>query len=154
MVQKLAERLQAARGKPVEWDGRLVHMFHDVTLQDGDTLRVELQRVTPARPQALRLKSSQGSVEVSGQVYSDLVLWSDTAPTVIVATARAAGSGASMQLRMWNAWRDPAGTMQAWIGNSGLLVEGEIGEGLNLNCSDGFDEPDFDDLVVTVRVTR
>jgi hypothetical protein len=55
-----------------------------------------------------------------------------------------------MTLRAWNVWCDPAGTMQAWIGNAGMIVrEGSAGE-VVLCCSDGFGEASVDDLVVTL----
>jgi hypothetical protein len=45
------------------------------------------------------------------------------------------------------------GDTQAWIGNAGILIE-QRADHVVLRCSDGYDEPTFDDLVVTVSIRR
>jgi hypothetical protein len=40
--------------------------------------------------------------------------------------------------------------MQAWIGDAGMVVEEPAPGVLVLRCSDGFDAPTFDDLVVGI----
>jgi hypothetical protein len=149
---RLAERLAAAHGAPIEVDGKLVHMLFELPPIDVPAqLRIAL-RAGSARPQAVRLKVREGTLLVSGERADDVVLWSDSAPPVVTASVRPLSAGKPATLRVWNAWRDPAGTMQAWIGDAGMLVE-EPGPGeFVLRCSDGFDAPTFDDLVV--RLSR
>ena len=53
---------------------------------------------------------------------------------------------------MWNSWRDGQGAMQAWVGDAGMLVEEGEGGRIVLRCSDGFDRPSFDDLVVELEL--
>jgi hypothetical protein len=71
---------------------------------------------------------------------------------VVAATVRPRSSRTPATLRVWNAWRDSTGTMQAWIGEAGMLVEEPARGEFVLRCSDGFDAPTFGDLVV--RISR
>jgi hypothetical protein len=144
MAERLAERFQAARGAPIELDGRLVHMLHELPpLTAPARLRIGLRTSAP-RPQGLRLRARGGELVVGGRALDDVVLWSDTAPPEVVLGLRPAGT---LTVRLWNVWRDGAGTMQAWIGDAGMLVE----DG-RLRCSDGFDRPSFGDLEVALAL--
>jgi hypothetical protein len=152
MSGRLAERFAAAHGAPVEVDGGLAHMMLELPPIGGPaTLRIEL-RTDSSRPQAIRLKARGGKVLLDAQLVDDVVLWSDTAPPAVTASLRPTWSGAPMTVRVWNAWRDPAGTMQAWIGDAGMLVEEEKPGVVMLRCSDGFDAPTFDDLIVRLAL--
>jgi hypothetical protein len=144
MDSTLADLFQTSRGDPVEWDGRTVHMMYELVGPAADQrLLIRFRQRSPARAQALRIRARGGLVELNGQVLDDVVLWSESAPK----------AGKPMTVRIWNAWRDPAGTMHAWIGNSGMLIE-EPGDGSTvLRCSDGFDDPAFDDLVVVLTLS-
>jgi hypothetical protein len=42
--------------------------------------------------------------------------------------------------------------MQSWIGDAGMVVEEGSDGRVTLHCSDGFDRPSFDDLVVDLAV--
>jgi hypothetical protein len=63
-----------------------------------------------------------------------------------------AGPGDAMTIRIWNEWRDSGGTMQAWIGDAGLVVEALDPNHFVLRCSDGFPPQSFTDLVIDVVV--
>jgi hypothetical protein len=154
MAEKLSDLFEAARGPVIEWRGQVVHAMYEIAeLAGSAVLKITFADPSPARPQGLRLKAQGGRLEINDQLHGDVVLWSDSAPSVVVAVAHPK-RGKVMSLRLWNAWRDPAGTTQAWIGNAGMLVEGDLEQGLVLRCSDGFDEPTFDDLVATLVVTE
>lgn len=153
MSARLAERLAAAQGAPIEVDGQLVHiMFELPPIGSAAELRIALE-AGYARPQAVRLKSRGGKLLVNDQLVDDVVLWSDTAPPVVTASLRPQSSRKPITLRVWNAWRDPAGTMQAWIGDAGMLVEEPAPGEVVLRCSDGFEAPTFDDLIVRLELT-
>lgn len=152
MSARLAERLAAAQGAPIEVDGKLVHMMFELPpISDAAELHIELE-TDSARPQAVRLKARGGKLLLNDQLVDDVVLWSDTAPPSVTASLRPQSSGKPMTLRVWNAWRDPAGTMQAWIGDAGMLVEEPAPGAVVLRCSDGFDAPSFDDLIVRLEL--
>lgn len=151
---KLAELFQASGGKPVDLAGHLVHMMYELTGSTSDQeLVIQFGQPAPARPQALRIRARGGLVELNGQELDDVVLWSDSAPQKVRVGFRPVKEGEPMTVRIWNAWRDNAGTMQAWIGNSGMLIEERDDGSTVLRCSDGFEEPSFDDLVAELRVS-
>lgn len=157
-MPKLAELFQASQGQPVEWDGQRVHMMYELSVPTDDAgaaagaLRVEFGEFSPARPQALRLKVRGGQLDVGGQRLSDIVLWSDSAPEVVAAGIHPSRRGTPVVIRAWNAWRDEAGTTQAWVGNSGILVREDPTGAVTLRCSDGYDDPTFADLTATLRI--
>lgn len=92
----------------------------------------------------------KGQLTVDGQTMNRLVLWTDTAPEVVQVVCRPPKAGAV--LRAWNNW-DRNGTMMAWLGNAGMLVEDQ-NDCVVLRCSDGIGPPDFEDLVVELRLER
>jgi hypothetical protein len=89
-------------------------------------------------------------VRVNEQLLDDVVLWTDTAPPELVVELVPKSAKKPLVLRAWNAWRDPAGATQAWIGDAGMLIAEEDGT-VVLSCSDGFDAIDFTNL--TARLT-
>ena len=153
MAEKLSDLFESARQPVIEWRGQIVYALFEVPeLAGSSTLRIMLEGTSPTRPQALRLNARGGRLEINGHLLDDVVLWSDNDQDVVVAVART-WPGKSMSLQLWNAWRDTMGVMQAWIGNAGMLVEGDLEHGLVLRCSDGFGEPTFGDLVATIVLT-
>jgi hypothetical protein len=149
---KLAELLSAAGGGPIDWSGQRVHMMYELPQREADQeLLITFGQPSPARPQGLRIKVRGGLVELNGEALDDVVLWSDTAPETVLLRFVPAKAKGPMTVRFWNAWRDTSGTMQAWIGNAGMLVETQDDGTTVLRCSDGFDEPSFDDLVAVLN---
>lgn len=152
MVARLADRFKAAQGAPIEVDGRLVQMMYELPpIQAPAELRVELETAS-TRPQGVRLKARGGDVVLNDQALDDVVLWSDTAPPLVTAELRPKSKREPMSVRVWNVWRDDVGTMQAWIGDAGLVVEDEQAGRVILGCSDGFDQPNFGDLRVKLTL--
>jgi hypothetical protein len=147
----LAERFEAVQGAPVEIDGQLAHMMYELPpIAAPAELRIAL-RAGDARPEGLRLKARHGRVVVNGEPLDNVVLWSDSAPPEVVAELQPRGRQ-PMSLRLWNTWRDAQGIAHAWIGDAGMLVERDDGGRVVLRCSDGFDRPSFDDLVVELEL--
>ena len=151
MPEKLSDLFERAQSAIVTWRGQVVHsMFELPAVPSGTRLRITFDVLNPARPEGLRLKVRGGTLRIADQDLVDVVLWSDSAPRVVEALLQAKRSSAN--LRFWNCWRDPADTVQAWIGNAGMIVD-EIDGGFRLRCSDGFDGATFTDLVVSLCVS-
>lgn len=91
---------------------------------------------------------NKGRLFVNNQEAKHIILWVDTAPSDVEIVCKAPRTGAV--IRIWNAWRDSAGTTQAWLRNAGMLVDA-TGAGVILRCSDGLGPPDFDDLIVKIQ---
>lgn len=155
----LGEQFVKSKGEPIAYQGKRVHSIF--CREVGGEARLAIRFIGSSKlvPQALRVKSHNCKLHFDGQALTDIVLWADKSPTelwLMVAPAkRQSKSKKSEQssialVKVWNAWSDDQGVMQAWIGNSGILVEEAVGETL-LRCSDGVGLPDFDDLVVSLR---
>jgi len=88
MSARLAERLAAAHGAPIEVDGQLVYMTFEVPPVDGPAeLRIALETSSP-RPQGVRLKVRGGKLLVNDELVDDVVPWSDSAPPTVTASLR------------------------------------------------------------------
>ncbi len=94
------------------------------------------------------MKVDKGRLRVADQELADVVLWRESAPNEVELTI--AGAKAPTTMKIWNVWRDDAGTMQAWIGNSGMVIDRE-GDSSILHCSDGSDG--FDPTALLARVS-
>src|SRR5919204_1582957 len=149
---RLSDRFKEAQGSPIEWRGKTIRMMYDLPLEASDRLTINFLRSSDDRAQALRVRGRGGRFEVNDRILADLGLWSDTAPRAVTLRPRPRSNNKLMTARVWNAWRDPTGVMQAWIGDAGLVVEETEPHRAVIHCSDGFDEPDFADLVVELTV--
>jgi hypothetical protein len=153
MTERLADRFASAGGAAIEVDGQLAHMLYELDPMATPTrLSINLTSTSPTA-QGLRLKARGGTIAVDGRNLDDIVLWTDTAPALSTVVLVPSDRSAPLTLRVWNVWRDPAATMQAWIGDAGIVVDGESPERVVLRCSDGFDAPTFDDLVVELALS-
>jgi hypothetical protein len=150
MAVRLSDLFQESSGAPIDWEGQSIHMLYELQPEADQEVQIRFEQPSPARPQALRLRARGGLMEVNGSRLDDVVLWSDSAPESLNVRFVKTKSKGPISVRVWNAWRDPAGTMQAWIGNAGMLVERGDDHATVLRCSDGFDEPSFTDLVAVL----
>jgi hypothetical protein len=101
----------------------------------------------------LSLAQRGAKLEVEGHRMPDVVIWADTAPrNVQVKVARLKGTS---DVVLWNVWRDAKyGTMLYGINNSAIEVDAQDDGTTILRCSDGWLGPDFDDLVLAIKVIR
>src|SRR4051794_11547688 len=117
MPISLADRFMEAQGGPIELNGRLVHTMYELPLiAEPTTVHVRLAANAQA-PQGLHVKARDGEIHVNNQVLDNIILWTDTAPGDVSLDLRPA-NGKTMTVRMWNVWRDDAGTVHAWLGES------------------------------------
>lgn len=144
----LAELLAAAEGKPITYEGLLVHGIVRRQIADRITVCVRRLNAVSSPVQGLRVKLDGGEMVVNTQRLKDVVLWADSAPHEVHLVCLPKGKSAT--LKIWNVWRDGNGVMQAWIGNAGMLVE-ERHAGLRLACSDGYGPVDFQNLLAEVE---
>jgi hypothetical protein len=147
MTSDLSERFAESCGHPIQIGDLEVHSIFTVPVREGQIIRVARISAAAAPVQGLRLKVDNGTLAVHGQELSEVVLWADTAPEHVTIECHAHKRGST--LKIWNAWRDPDGTMQAWLGNAGMVVQ-RAGARLSLQCSDGRGRVDFGDLIVEI----
>jgi len=89
------------------------------------------------------MKVKGGSLSLGDVDLNDFVLWRDTAPNESVFDCR---SKKSVELRIWNCWRDDRGVMQAWVGNAGMRVSESSSNVMTVECNSR-PEVTFQDLV-------
>ncbi|WCM22945.1 hypothetical protein NDK50_33760 [Paraburkholderia bryophila] len=146
-TETLAAHFQRLKGQPIQLGEDKVFAMYETTVPAGQQLLRISRSVGRQIPiQGLRLKMSPGKFVVNDQLLSDIVLWADTCPEDVTLSM---SSGADAVLKIWNVW-SIGGTMHAWLGNAGMLVE-QHGCELTLRCSDGVDSICFSDLVVSIR---
>lgn len=146
MDDDLATLFAEQQTNRIDWDGPLYSLYELPTQTSALTIRFVSAKLEPV--QGLRLKIRGGVFDVEGTATDDMVLWQDTAPTEVPVGIRWNAKG-TRSLRIWNAWRVNDVT-QAWLGNAGMRVTPGDSGVLVFRCSDGEDEPDFDDLVAEV----
>lgn len=142
---ELAERFARDQGAPQEVGGVTVHNIFRQPVAEGSRVLVHRLRVADGDVQGLRIKVHGGHVRVNAQRLAEVVLWADTSPEQVEVTCETGGEVA--EFRAWNCWRDANGTMQAWLGNSGMVVE-KTGSVVFLRCSAGYHEFSPTDLEV------
>jgi hypothetical protein len=113
---------------------------------DGNATHADLRiRATASRA---KTAITRRPTQANDQLLDDLVIWSDNSPERERIELAPTTPGKEMTVRIWNAWRDAAGTMQAWIGDTGVVVDVLDPEHVVLRCSDGSPPPLFTDLVI------
>lgn len=150
-MKTLGERFRESRGAPLSVDDHLVHMIYERSVEFGDILGVHRLKQCKKPVQALRLKIDSGTLSIDGKKLKDIVLWADSSPEFVEVKCLPR-DGEKATLKVWNAWRDDEGVMQAWIGNAGVLID-EHESGALLHCSGGTESVDFENLVVDLRFT-
>lgn len=146
----LGEQFVRSRGKPIEYKGQTVHAIYELAISRGQRLTIWFRSVRPQPRQGLRLVINKGTLDINGEQLKDVVLWTDTAPEIVEVHALPPRSGGT--LKIWNTWIGSLGSMDAWTGNSGMLVEPTT-DGVVLRCSAGIGEPDFSELVVEITTS-
>lgn len=131
----LAERFAKSKGAPQNVDGLIVHSIYRRQISAGARVRVRRVSAAAGSVQGLRIKMDNGFLLVNERRRKDVVLWSDTAPAEVEVVCEP--RGAVGELRAWNCWRDAEGTMHAWIGDAGIVVE-EAEAIVRLRCSAGY----------------
>ncbi|MBB4513205.1 hypothetical protein [Paraburkholderia fungorum] len=148
-TETLAAHFQRLKGSPIRLGEAQVFAMYESTVPAGQQLiRISRDAARETPTQGLRLKISPGKFEVNDQLLPDVVLWANTCPEDVTLSM---SSEADAVLKIWNVW-SVDGTMHAWLGNAGMLVEQHACE-LTLRCSDGVDDICFSDLVVRIRFT-
>ncbi len=147
MKKTLQERFDESNGKPVLYDGRLVHavVYRNVTKPGRFIVRFKGAIESPV--QALALDIKQGTLVIAGEESARMILRLDTSPDVVEVLYQPPPEGS--RIVIYNEWIDEDGRIDAWLMHAGMLVE-ETENKMILRCSDGRGEPTFDDLIVEI----
>jgi hypothetical protein len=111
---------------------------------DGETTRIVFEATNSPWRQGLWLKCDRG-IEIDGEIYGSVSLWSDSAPVRTVFRCRT-GDG---KLHLYNIWDDGNGR-RSQSHTSGMRVEA-LEDGWRYRCNDiGFDAA-FDKLIFRIQ---
>ncbi|MGR0116380.1 hypothetical protein [Ralstonia pseudosolanacearum] len=147
-IETLAVRFQKSMGQPILIGADYVYSMYQMPITAGrQLLRISRKSARESPLQGMRLKIGDGDLLVNGQNLPDVVLWADSSPEEVQVLISA---NKDTVLKIWNVW-SIAGTMHAWIGNAGMLVD-RTGDDALFRCSDGVGEVDFSALIVSATL--
>ncbi|MBF6651214.1 MULTISPECIES: hypothetical protein [unclassified Methylobacter] len=149
MTSTLSELFQEAKGEPITFSGRLVHGIYKREVKANTIFTIKILSHSEEIVQGVHIKGAKGKFEVNGQLYPEIILWTDTCPAEIPIKF---SSKSDETVKFWNVWRNK-NTTHAWIGNAGLCINEEENKIL-LECSDGIGDVNFNDLVVEIKFSE
>ncbi|MDT3723223.1 hypothetical protein [Pseudomonas oryzihabitans] len=145
-METLSSIFQRTFGAPIEMDGRTIIPLFQMSLSSGrKDLLVRRLNFSLEPVVGLRIKAVKGKIEVNGCSHSEIILWADTSPDVVLLSVF---SKSGCDVKIWNVWRS-GDLVQAWVGNAGLVVA-ENKNSVRLECSGGNENIDFCALVVQI----
>jgi len=148
-MQTLRDLFDIAGRGPIHFEGRELRasLVFDVTKNDKVNLR--FQRATDSPVQGLGVECRKCELRIANTVAKNLALWTDTAPKEVLLEVVRAKPGATITI--FNQWRDEKyGSTMYHLNNAAIEVVAQADGSVLLRCSDGWGEPDFDDLVVSL----
>ena len=151
MTRTLADRFDEAKGAPIDYSGRSLHKSLKLPVSTGDSLELRFLRSSDRPVQGVGLKCENCRVKIAGIVAASAALWRETASDHVAIDIVNARNAA--QLILFNQWRDEKhGSTMYHLNNAAMEIVEQPDAALLLRCSDGWGEPDFQDLVVELRV--
>jgi len=147
----LAEQFQQSRGKPIMvGDQQIIQMY---AIEMPTRAQVQLKWVSTHSnlKQGIKIKLDKGDISVEGKKYQFIVLWQDTSPNIVNFTCLPKKKNSV--LKIWNVW-EIDGIEQAWVGDAGIVIDQTQTDLFRLNCSNGVDGPNFNDLIFEVFVSK
>ncbi|WIE68592.1 hypothetical protein [Curtobacterium sp. MCLR17_054] len=105
--------------------------------------RIVFEGARGDRDQGMALDAKGSTVTINHLSGRGFRLWTDTAPPVIEFAVD--DPSRLERMRVWNVWRSPYGSEDAWTGNFGMIVEQEV-DAMVVRCSNGLGDVDFEDF--------
>ncbi len=143
----LLNHFEALQADEIVWQGLKVRKAFRRAITREQVFDFEFLRATSDPVQRIVLGLRGGELELLGQRAKHFGLWRDTAPDRFGVRAIPAEPDAAAELVVWNEWRLRNGSVFAHLGNAGIVTT-ESETSVELRCSDGEGQVDFDDLVV------
>jgi hypothetical protein len=139
-----------SKGRPILFEGRTIAPSVKFPVRQGEVLAIEFVSTTESPVQGLRVALSPrtGRLSTNKTSSADFVFWADTAPRRLELEVAKASTRA--ELTVWNVWRTPKDGTMMYGTNAAAIDAHDCPGGFLLRCSDGWGEPDFDNLVVRI----
>lgn len=147
--ETLSSQFQREQGKPILFDGKIVQPIFKLKLEKYSNFIVISRISSRENPeQGIRIKVERGEIYLDGKKYKEIILWESTSPKSVDIEVISKGQA---ELKIWNVWRIDT-LINAWIGNSGMVVNETSNRCLRFECSDGVDAVDFSNLLFNVSI--
>ena len=144
-MQVFEDLFLKSKGKPIDYNGKVVAMIDEYPVSKGDKLKVVFEGFNSEWKQGVHLKL-KGKLEINGQkLEGSVVLWQDTAPREVEVIAHPKKG----PLVVKNVWDTGDGVMQSWHNGAALIVE-PVENGRRYLCNDGHPDENFDDIVFSI----
>ena len=150
-METFAERFERNKGAPIQYQGHELFTSYVLTVRSGDCISVRVLRAIDRPIQGIGIKCDKCEIRVSDTVGKSIALWTDTAPRDVLLHVGKAKAGA--KVTFFNQWRDEKyGSTMYHLNNAAIQPEPQPDGSVLLRCSDGWGDPDLDDLVVQITL--
>ncbi len=148
---ELAHLFDANPPGPVVFEGQLVSRVLRLPIEEDVLLKLRPRSFVKRPRQAISLSVHGASATVNGYEGRKFIFWAgkfraDGRPATVEVQAVAKGA----YVNVWNSWESPSGRVDAWLMDSGMIVEQTSDHAFIAHCSDGVGDPDFGNLVFDV----
>jgi len=134
-----------ARGKPIEYNGRMLHMVDRIKIKATQKLEVTFESANSEWRQGIGF-DVDGRFEIgTNTINNKLVLWQDTAPATIELLVHTN----ACECLIKNVWDTGDGVIQSWHNGAAMIIE-NLPNGRRYCCNDGRADDDFDDIVFRI----
>lgn len=149
-MQTFAERFGAAKDAPIHYNGRDLHRQFVLPVKKGDSIGLRFLRATDRPVQGVGVKCEKCEISIADTRARSFGLWTDTAPSEVILNVVKAQADA--RVVFFNQWRDEKyGSTMYHLNNAAMEIVPQPDGSVLLRCSDGWGEPDFNDLVLQVK---
>lgn len=147
--QNIEQLFFASKGKPVDYNGRLIQMVDCILVTDGQELQLRFESVASKWRQGVML-SLDGDFTIAGQtIPKRIALWQDTAPPVVHLQVQPKRKRKPGECFVKNVWDTGNGVVQSWHNGAAMIVT-QLDRGRRYQCNEGLPDDDFDDIVFSV----
>jgi hypothetical protein len=130
----------------IEYKGKKVVRVDHFPIKARESLKVIFESVNSKWEQAIRLKTD-GELKIEDDKGKNFAIWRHNAPNEVLVECIKTKSGT---LTVYNAWDTGTGSTDAWLCNSGMVVE-ELNNGRRYKCNDGQGVDAFDSIVFRIE---
>ncbi|WP_337169514.1 hypothetical protein [Gemmatimonas aurantiaca] len=144
-----ADQFQSTNGAPIRYDGRELHAKLAFQVKNGDTIELRFLRSAERPVQGIGITCEKCEIRVASTTAKRIGLWADTAPRTV--TLEVVKARTDAHVIFFNQWRDEKyGSTMYRVNNAAMELVPQPDASILVRCSDGWGEPDFNDLVFQI----
>ena len=144
-----ADQFQSTNGAPIRYDGRELHAKLNLQVKNGDTIELRFLRSAERPVQGIGITCGKCEIRVASTTAKRIGLWTDTALRTV--TLEVVKAGTDAHVIFFNQWRDEKyGSTMYRVNNAAMELVPQPDASILVRCSDGWGQPDFNDLVFQI----